>query len=160
MGNGTTCERLTGTHPHRCLPRRTRELHLTVHGTDKNILTDITGRIRAQTMNALMGGSGAGKTSLLNALCGRAFYGDVAGAIFVNGVEGQIQDIMHCVGFVPQVRRYTSARSSGRHTRNKSADPFCFLLLVQDDIVYGELTGETFVALLLILSFISSVAYF
>eukprot|EP00588_Corethron_pennatum_P019915 CAMPEP_0194313112 /NCGR_PEP_ID=MMETSP0171-20130528/10006_1 /TAXON_ID=218684 /ORGANISM="Corethron pennatum, Strain L29A3" /LENGTH=1166 /DNA_ID=CAMNT_0039067921 /DNA_START=59 /DNA_END=3560 /DNA_ORIENTATION=+ len=88
-----------------------RELHLTVHGTGKKILTDITGRIRARTMNALMGGSGAGKTSLLNVLCGRAFYGDVAGAIFINGVEGQIQDIMHCVGFVPQ-----------------------------DDIVYGELT--------------------
>eukprot|EP00587_Corethron_hystrix_P006155 CAMPEP_0113302432 /NCGR_PEP_ID=MMETSP0010_2-20120614/3245_1 /TAXON_ID=216773 ORGANISM="Corethron hystrix, Strain 308" /NCGR_SAMPLE_ID=MMETSP0010_2 /ASSEMBLY_ACC=CAM_ASM_000155 /LENGTH=527 /DNA_ID=CAMNT_0000156217 /DNA_START=1562 /DNA_END=3142 /DNA_ORIENTATION=- /assembly_acc=CAM_ASM_000155 len=60
---------------------------------------------------ALMGGSGAGKTSLLNVLCGRAFYGDVAGSIMINGEEGNIESIGHCVGFVPQ-----------------------------DDVVFGELT--------------------
>ena len=42
-------------------------------GKDKKIqiLEKLSGRIQAGTMNALMGGSGAGKTSLLNALCGK-----------------------------------------------------------------------------------------
>jgi ABC-type multidrug transport system ATPase subunit len=57
------------------------------------------------------GGSGAGKTSLLNALCGRAFYGTTAGDIYVNGQETKIEDHKDAVGFVPQ-----------------------------DDIVYAELT--------------------
>ena len=35
--------------------------------------------------NYCTGGSGAGKTSLLNVLCGRAHYGKVGGAIRVNG---------------------------------------------------------------------------
>lgn len=58
-----------------------------------------------------MGGSGAGKTSLLNALCGRAFYGETTGKIYVNGHEARIDDHKGVTGFVPQ-----------------------------DDIVYAELT--------------------
>ena len=57
------------------------------------------------------GGSGAGKTSLLNALCGRAHYGDVSGEITINGNMAKIEDQTHSMGFVPQ-----------------------------DDIVYAELT--------------------
>jgi hypothetical protein len=45
----------------------------------------------------------AGKTSLLNALCGRAFYGDVAGSIYVNGHRTSIEEHIGTVGFVPQV---------------------------------------------------------
>jgi len=77
-------------------------LTLNVSGIRKKILESVTGRIQANTMMALMGGSGAGKTSLLNVLCGRAFYGDVAGSIMINGEEGNIESIGHCVGFVPQ----------------------------------------------------------
>lgn len=58
-----------------------------------------------------MGGSGAGKTSLLNALCGRAFYGETTGTIKVNGHLSSIEEHRSAVGFVPQ-----------------------------DDIVYAELT--------------------
>lgn len=47
----------------------------------------------------------------MNALCGRAFYGEVTGDIFVNGQETKIEDHKDAVGFVPQ-----------------------------DDIVYAELT--------------------
>merc|ERR1711884_173394 len=53
-------------------------------------------------MTAIMGGSGAGKTSLLNALCGRAFYGEVTGDIFVNGHKTHIDKYKDHVGFVPQ----------------------------------------------------------
>ena len=49
-------------------------------GSEKvNVVNHVTGRIHAGQMTALMGGSGAGKTSLLNALCGRAFYGETSG---------------------------------------------------------------------------------
>jgi len=51
------------------------------------------------------------KTSLLNALCGRAYYGQVTGETIVNGTPMDIDDARHCIGFVPQ-----------------------------DDIVYAELT--------------------
>jgi ABC-type lipoprotein export system ATPase subunit len=75
------------------------------------VVDNVTGRIRAKSMTAIMGGSGAGKTSLLNALCGRAFYGETTGSILVNGHEESIEDHKDSVGFVPQ-----------------------------DDIVYAELT--------------------
>jgi ABC-type multidrug transport system ATPase subunit len=75
------------------------------------VVDNVTGRIRAKSMTAIMGGSGAGKTSLLNALCGRAYYGETTGSILVNGHEESIEDHKDSVGFVPQ-----------------------------DDIVYAELT--------------------
>jgi ABC-type multidrug transport system ATPase subunit len=50
-------------------------------------------------------------SSLLNALCGRAYYGETTGSIFVNGHKACIEDFKDSVGFVPQ-----------------------------DDIVYAELT--------------------
>ena len=60
------------------------------------------------------GGSGAGKTSLLNALCGRAYYGQISGKVTINGHAGHgIEDFKDSVGFVPQ-----------------------------DDIMYSELTVE------------------
>ena len=45
---------------------------------------------------------GAGKTSLLNALCGRAFYGTVEGNIWINGNMTSIEEHRDAVGFVPQ----------------------------------------------------------
>lgn len=89
------------------------DLSLAVHVADKsiNVVDNVTGRVQAKTMTALMGGSGAGKTSLLNALCGRAFYGEVHGEIHINGQRKDIEEIKDTVGFVPQ-----------------------------DDIVYAELT--------------------
>ena len=39
---------------------------------------------------------------MLNALCGRAFYGDVTGTIHVNGHETTIEAHKDSVGFVPQ----------------------------------------------------------
>jgi ABC-type lipoprotein export system ATPase subunit len=75
------------------------------------VVDGVNGRIRAKTMTAILGGSGAGKTSLLNALCGRAYYGETKGSILVNGHEARIEEFKDSVGFVPQ-----------------------------DDIVYAELT--------------------
>ncbi|CAB9522559.1 Putative white-brown complex homolog protein 30 [Seminavis robusta] len=86
-------------------------LTVTVKGNEVKIVDNVTGRLKAASMTALMGGSGAGKTSLLNALCGRAFYGEVTGTVRINGHETTIEEHASAVGFVPQ-----------------------------DDIVYAELT--------------------
>ena len=91
-----------------------QNLQLEIKVTGKksiNVVDDVTGRIRKGTMTAIMGGSGAGKTSLLNALCGRANYGKVHGKIFINGNLTSMENFAGLVGFVPQ-----------------------------DDIVYAELT--------------------
>ena len=90
-----------------------QDLSLNIKVGDGNIsvVENVTGRLRGRTMTALMGGSGAGKTSLLNALCGRAFYGETTGTIHVNGHKTSIEEHKDAVGFVPQ-----------------------------DDIVYAELT--------------------
>ena len=67
-----------------------------------NVVDRVSGRIRGKTMTALMGGSGAGKTSLLNALCGRAHYGETTGEIYLNGHKIDLQKHIDCIGFVPQ----------------------------------------------------------
>jgi ABC-type multidrug transport system ATPase subunit len=60
-----------------------------------------------------MGGSGAGKTSLISALCGRAFYGKITGDVKINGHDKTPEESTYLVGFVPS-----------------------------DDIMYSELTVE------------------
>lgn len=77
-------------------------LRVKVGKNDINVVDRISGRIRAKTMTAIMGGSGAGKTSALNALCGRAHYGEVLGETYVNGKKMDIDGIKKMVGFVPQ----------------------------------------------------------
>ena len=42
------------------------------------------------------------KTSLLKALCGRSFYGESTGKIYINGHGAQIDDRKGVIGFVPQ----------------------------------------------------------
>lgn len=79
-------------------------LHLTVTLGKKqvNVVDDVTGRLRSDTMTAVMGGSGSGKSSLLNALCGRAFYGKVTGSVKINGNDSKIEEHKAVIGFVPQ----------------------------------------------------------
>lgn len=79
-------------------------LSLAVSLGDKevNVVNEVSGRLAASTMTALMGGSGAGKTSLLNALCGRAFYGTTKGTIRINGHVTTIEEHKSSTGFVPQ----------------------------------------------------------
>ena len=49
------------------------------------------------------GPSGAGKTTFLNTLAGRASYGNTTGKIRVNGKLDSIRNYSALVGFVPQV---------------------------------------------------------
>eukprot|EP00928_Gymnodinium_smaydae_P041518 TRINITY_DN2808_c1_g1_i3.p1 TRINITY_DN2808_c1_g1~~TRINITY_DN2808_c1_g1_i3.p1 ORF type:complete len:807 (+),score=132.93 TRINITY_DN2808_c1_g1_i3:324-2423(+) len=66
------------------------------------VLKGVTGNFPAGRMCAIMGPSGAGKTTFLNVLCGKATYGKMAGDIFLNGEKGHMSDIKSAVGFVPQ----------------------------------------------------------
>jgi len=75
-------------------------MHLKSNG--KCILSGVTGSFSAGALVALMGPSGGGKTTFMNALCGRANYGTISGDIKINGREGGVSDIPRLVGFVPQ----------------------------------------------------------
>ena len=47
-----------------------------------------------------MSGYGAGKTFLINALCGIALYGKITGNVKINGHDTTIEENTHFVGFV------------------------------------------------------------
>lgn len=66
------------------------------------ILSGVSGEFRAGRMCAIMGPSGAGKTSLMNVLCGKASYATVSGIVRFNGQEGDFNDYKTVMGFVPQ----------------------------------------------------------
>jgi ABC-type bacteriocin/lantibiotic exporter with double-glycine peptidase domain len=80
-------------------------LRLTVESTKKTvtIVAGVSGTIPAGSSVAIMGESGAGKTSLLNVLCGRAHYGTTTGVVKINGEARDINTVASMVGFVPQV---------------------------------------------------------
>ena len=68
----------------------------------KPILNGVTGTFRAGRLTAIMGASGAGKTSLLQVLAGEARNGELDGEIFVNGFETDGQQLKKMSGFVFQ----------------------------------------------------------
>eukprot|EP00439_Symbiodinium_sp_Y106_P055667 s412_g7.t1 len=68
----------------------------------EKILEDVNGEFRAGRMCAILGPSGAGKTSLMNVLCGKANYAYVSGRVCFNGQEGTYEDYKTVMGFVPQ----------------------------------------------------------
>lgn len=87
------------------------DLTLTL-GTRK-LLHSITGKLMPGRITAVMGPSGAGKTTFLNALSGKATGCKMSGLVLINGKVGQIRSYRKIIGFVPQ-----------------------------DDIVHGNLTVE------------------
>ncbi|KAL0480158.1 ABCG24 [Acrasis kona] len=67
-----------------------------------NIIEKLSGHIRPGRLTAIMGLSGSGKTSLINILAGRAFYGNVTGDIYINGRRDDLKYHRSLVGYVPQ----------------------------------------------------------
>ena len=71
----------------------------------RTILNDINGYAIAGQCLAIMGSSGAGKTSLLNLLSGKVKTGGnrkVEGSILFNGKSLSSEEINNCIGFVMQ----------------------------------------------------------
>merc|ERR1719343_1751941 len=66
------------------------------------VLEGVTGEFRAGNMCAILGPSGAGKTTFMNVLCGKATYGTMGGDVIINGISGDISSIKSLTGFVPQ----------------------------------------------------------
>ncbi|KAK0721273.1 hypothetical protein B0T21DRAFT_386200 [Apiosordaria backusii] len=69
-------------------------------GSNRPILQDITGSIRSGTLTAVMGGSGAGKSTFVNVLMGKIEY--THGRVEVNGVPGKLARYKKLIGYVPQ----------------------------------------------------------
>jgi len=77
------------------------DLGLEIPGHGK-ILDGVSGEFKAGRMTIILGPSGAGKTTFMNALCGKASYGQTSGKIFVNSIETNLADFKSVIGFVPQ----------------------------------------------------------
>ncbi|XP_041998927.1 ABC transporter G family member 24-like [Salvia splendens] len=90
-----------------------RDLNVSLKGKHKTLLRCVTGKIKPGRITAIMGPSGAGKTTFLSALAGKAVGCMVNGMILVNGKSVSIHCYRRIIGFVPQ-----------------------------DDIVHGNLTVE------------------
>ncbi|KAI4322292.1 hypothetical protein L6164_022002 [Bauhinia variegata] len=90
-----------------------KDLTLTLKGKNKHLLRSVTGKLFPGRVSAVMGPSGAGKTTFLSALMGKAHGYTTTGLVLVNGKVESIRSYKKIIGFVPQ-----------------------------DDIVHGNLTVE------------------
>ena len=90
-----------------------KDLTLTLKAKNKHLLRCVTGKIKPGRITAVMGPSGAGKTSFLSAVAGKAIGCKMTGLILINGKNDSIHSYKKIIGFVPQ-----------------------------DDIVHGNLTVE------------------
>ncbi|KAJ4979373.1 hypothetical protein NE237_010153 [Protea cynaroides] len=90
-----------------------KDLTLTLKGKHKHLLRCVSGKIIPGHVSAVMGPSGAGKTTFLSALAGKVAGCTMSGLILVNGQVESIRSYKKIIGFVPQ-----------------------------DDIVHGNLTVE------------------
>ncbi|KAF2312128.1 hypothetical protein GH714_028158 [Hevea brasiliensis] len=90
-----------------------KDLTLTLKGKKKHLLRCVTGKLMPGRVSAIMGPSGAGKTTFLSALAGKVTGCTMKGVILINGKNESIHSYKKITGFVPQ-----------------------------DDIVHGNLTVE------------------
>ncbi|KAH6764774.1 ABC transporter family protein [Perilla frutescens var. hirtella] len=90
-----------------------QDLTLTLKGKNKHLLRCVTGKLVPGHVSAVMGPSGAGKTTFLSALLGKAAGCTITGSILINGKDEPMQSYKRIIGYVPQ-----------------------------DDIVHGNLTVE------------------
>ncbi|KAI1175188.1 hypothetical protein F4777DRAFT_338443 [Nemania sp. FL0916] len=66
----------------------------------KPILQNVTGSIERGSLTAIMGGSGAGKSTFVNVLMGKTT--NTGGSVTVNSVPGKIKRYKKLIGYVPQ----------------------------------------------------------
>ena len=68
----------------------------------KKLLNGVTGTLPSGRLCAIMGPSGAGKTTFLYTLCGKATYGTMSGELKINGEACGVDAYRASFGFVPQ----------------------------------------------------------
>ena len=90
-----------------------KDLTLSLKGSKKKLLWSVSGRLSPGRVAAVMGPSGAGKTTFLSAIAGKATGCETSGFVLINGKIEPIRGYKKIIGFVPQ-----------------------------DDIVHGNLTVE------------------
>ncbi|XAR51040.1 Sulfate-transporting ATPase [Bertholletia excelsa] len=90
-----------------------KDLTLTLKGKNKHLMRSVTGKLMPGRVSAVMGPSGAGKTTFLSALTGKFSGCTMTGSILINGKPESIHSYKKIIGFVPQ-----------------------------DDVVHGNLTVE------------------
>eukprot|EP00808_Paulinella_micropora_P015052 g65058.t1 len=84
---------------------RFQDLSLKIRKTGQVVVKGVTGEFKHSSLIAVMGPSGAGKTSFLNCLTGKTFYGQRGGRVEINGhpVKDMSTDEMRKeMWFVPQ----------------------------------------------------------
>lgn len=69
-------------------------------GAAKPILQNVTGSIERGSLTAVMGGSGAGKSTFVNVLMGKT--ANTGGSVTVNNIPGKIKRYKKLIGYVPQ----------------------------------------------------------
>jgi ABC-type multidrug transport system ATPase subunit len=69
---------------------------------ENNILNGASGVLNSGEVYAIMGPSGAGKTSLLDTLAGRKTVGNITGSILINGYPMSQSSIRHLSAYVSQ----------------------------------------------------------
>ncbi|KAI1204985.1 uncharacterized protein F4807DRAFT_296809 [Annulohypoxylon truncatum] len=69
-------------------------------GNPKPILQAVTGSIERGSLTAVMGGSGAGKSTFVNVLMGKVT--NTSGTVMINNVPGKIKRYKKLIGYVPQ----------------------------------------------------------
>ncbi|KAG8064238.1 hypothetical protein GUJ93_ZPchr0004g38342 [Zizania palustris] len=79
-----------------------KDLTLTLKGSKKKLLRSVTGKLMPGRVAAVMGPSGAGKTTFLSAIAGKATGCDTTGMILINGKMEPIRAYKKIIGFVPQ----------------------------------------------------------
>ncbi|KAI1772309.1 hypothetical protein F4818DRAFT_182589 [Hypoxylon cercidicola] len=69
-------------------------------GSAKPILQNVTGSIDRGSLTAVMGGSGAGKSTFVNVLMGKIT--NTGGSVMINNIPGKIKKYKKLIGYVPQ----------------------------------------------------------
>ncbi|CAM0908439.1 unnamed protein product [Alopecurus aequalis] len=79
-----------------------KDLTLTLKGSKKKLLRSVTGKLMPGRVAAVMGPSGAGKTTFLSAIAGKATGCGTTGMILINDKIEPIRAYKKIIGFVPQ----------------------------------------------------------
>uniref|UniRef100_A0AAV1TY87 ABC transporter domain-containing protein n=1 Tax=Peronospora matthiolae TaxID=2874970 RepID=A0AAV1TY87_9STRA len=74
-----------------------------------DLLKGVNGYAKPGTMTALMGSSGAGKTTLMDVIAGRKTGGTIKGKIMLNGYEATDLAIRRCTGYCEQMDIHSDA---------------------------------------------------